>query len=65
MMRDALTEEDRQKAVKTIREEEADARVLNGTKSQRYSTAVFSGAVTPLPSVVHMIRAFVGVGQRI
>lgn len=36
MMRDALTQEDKLKAVQAIREEEAEANVLNGTKSQRY-----------------------------
>lgn len=36
MMRDALTEQDRLQAVQTIREQEAEANVLNGTKSQRY-----------------------------
>ncbi|CAM9702541.1 unnamed protein product [Ectocarpus sp. 8 AP-2014] len=35
MMRDALTEEDKQLAIKTIREENAEASMLNGTRSER------------------------------
>ncbi|CAM9370859.1 unnamed protein product [Ectocarpus sp. 4 AP-2014] len=35
MMRDALTEQDKQLAIKTIREENAKASMLNGTRSER------------------------------
>ncbi|CAM9905727.1 unnamed protein product [Ectocarpus fasciculatus] len=35
MMRDALTEEDKQLAIKTIREENAETSMLNGTRSER------------------------------
>lgn len=42
MMRDALTEEDKQLAIKTIREENAEASMLNGTKSERYYMALLA-----------------------
>lgn len=36
MMRDALTEEEKQLAIKTIREENAETSMLSGTRRERY-----------------------------